>query len=351
MKKVIFFALLGLSILGTGCVEWIDWDVNGGHSGDDQFEGISPCEWGDDIHLDSLPQTILDYLNTEFANIEIDGAEVFFDEGQMRYGIRLDNGMEILFDENGVVISSGDDDDEISVAVDSLLQSILDYVGDNFPGISIGAASIEIEFGDTYFEIELDNDIDLYFDHLGNFLCQDDEGHHDDDDDDDDDDDGDDDDGDDDDGDDGDDDDGDDDNDGDDDHDGPSFGNLPDSILAFLQELYPNLEIEDIDIEDLCDNTRVIEVELEGVDDEKIEVYFSLQWELLFVAQEISEEELPTAVLDGLAAAYPDYTLEDDDIYQWNMADGSIQYSLEVETDEEDYDIIMQADGTILCVD
>ncbi len=323
MKKVIFFALLGLSILGTGCVEWIDWDVNGGHSGDDQFEGISPCEWGDDIHLDSLPQTILDYLNTEFANIEIDGAEVFFDEGQMRYGIRLDNGMEILFDENGVVISSGDDDDEISVAVDSLLQSILDYVGDNFPGISIGAASIEIEFGDTYFEIELDNDIDLYFDHLGNFLCQDDEGHHDDDDD----------------------------NDGDDDHDGPSFGNLPDSILAFLQELYPNLEIEDIDIEDLCDNTRVIEVELEGVDDEKIEVYFSLQWELLFVAQEISEEELPTAVLDGLAAAYPDYTLEDDDIYQWNMADGSIQYSLEVETDEEDYDIIMQADGTILCVD
>ncbi len=323
MKKVIFFALLGISILGTGCVEWIDWDVNGGHSGDDQFEGISPCEWGDDIHLDSLPQTILDYLNTEFANIEIDGAEVFFDEGQMRYGIRLDNGMEILFDENGVVISSGDDDDEISVAVDSLLQSILDYVGDNFPGISIGAASIEIEFGDTYFEIELDNDIDLYFDHLGNFLCQDDEGQHDDDEDDD----------------------------GDDDHDGPSFGNLPDSILAFLQELYPNLEIEDIDIEDLCDNTRVIEVELEGVDDEKIEVYFSLQWELLFVAQEISEEELPTAVLDGLAAAYPDYTLEDDDIYQWNMADGSIQYSLEVETDEEDYDIIMQADGTILCVD
>jgi len=33
------------------------------------------------------------------------------------------------------------------------------------------------------------------------------------------------------------------------------------------------------------------------------------------------------------------------------MADGSIQYSLEVETDEEDYDIIIQADGTILCVD
>lgn len=331
MKKVIFFALLALSILGTGCAEWIDWDVNGGHSGDDQFEGISPCEWGDDIHLDSLPQTILDYLNTEFANIEIDGAEVFFDEGQMRYGIRLDNGMEILFDENGVVISSGDDDDEISIAIDSLLQNILDYVGDNFPGISIGEASIEIEFGDTYFEIELDNDIDLYFDHLGNFLCQDDQGHHEDDD--------------------GDDEDGDDDDDdGDDDDEGPSFDHLPDSIFAFLLDLYPNLDIEDIDIETLCDDTRVIVVELEG-DDNEIEVYFSLQWELLLVAQEISEEDLPDAVVDSLATEYPGYELEDGDIYQWMMADGTVQYNLEIETDEEDYEITIQADGTILCVD
>ena len=80
MKKVIFFALLALSIIGTGCVEWIDWDDNGGHSGGDHFEGISPCDSGDDIHLDSLPQAILDYLNTEFTNIEIDDAEVFYDE-------------------------------------------------------------------------------------------------------------------------------------------------------------------------------------------------------------------------------------------------------------------------------
>lgn len=332
MKKVIFFALLALSIIGTGCVEWIDWDDNGGHSGGDHFEGISPCDSGDDIHLDSLPQAILDYLNTEFANIEIDDAEVFYDENQLRYGIRLGNGLEILFDENGVVISSGDEDDESSIAIDSLLQGILDYVNDNFPGISIDSASIEIEFGDTYFEIELGNDIDLYFDHLGDFICRDDQGNHDDDDDDDD--------------------DGEDDDDNhNDDDEGPSFGNVPDSILAFLLGLYPNLDIDDIDIEDLCDNTRVIEVELEGADDEKIEVYFSLQWELLFVSQEISEGDLPTAVLDSLAAAYPGYTLEEDDIYRWNMADGSVQYNLEVETDQDDYDVIIQADGTIVCVD
>jgi len=334
MKKVIFFALLALSMLGTSCAEWIDWSIDDDHSGSDHHQGISPCHSGDDIHLDSLPQAIRDYLNTEFANIEIDDVEVFYEEGLMRYGVRLGNSIEILFDENGLVISRGDDDDEYGIAIDSLLQDILDYVNDNFAGISIDSASIEIEYGNRYFEIELSNNVELYFDHLGNFICRDDSGHDDDDDDDD------------------------DDNSnsgGDDDNSNsggnPNLGNLPDSIRAYLSSTFPNLRVESVEFEDLCDNSRVIEVELEGNGDQKVEVYFSLNWELLFVAQEISEEELPSAVLDGLATAYPDYTLEDDDIYQWNMADGSIQYSLEVETDEEDYDIIIQADGTILCVD
>lgn len=330
MKKVIFFALLALSMLGTACAEWIDWSIDDDHSGSDHHQGISPCHSGDDIHLDSLPQAIRDYLNTEFANIEIDDVEVFYEEGLMRYGVRLGNSIEILFDENGLVISRGDDDDEYGIAIDSLLQDILDYVNDNFAGISIDSASIEIEYGNRYFEIELSNNVELYFDHLGNFICRDDSGHDDDDDDNS-------------------------NSGGDDDNSNsggnPNLGNLPDSIRAYLSSTFPNLRVESVEFEDLCDNSRVIEVELEGNGDQKVEVYFSLNWELLFVAQEISEEELPTAVLDGLAAAYPDYTLEDDDIYQWNMADGSIQYSLEVETDEEDYDIIIQADGTILCVD
>jgi len=331
MKKVIFFALLALSMLGTACAEWIDWSIDDDHSGSDHHQSISPCHSGDDIHLDSLPQAIRDYLNTEFANIEIDDVEVFYEEGLMRYGVRLGNSIEILFDENGLVISRGDDDDEYGIAIDSLLQDILDYVNDNFPGISIDSASIEIEYGNRYFEIELSNNVELYFDHLGNFICRDDSGHDDDDDDDN------------------------SNSGGDDDNSNsggnPNLGNLPDSTRAYLSSTFPNLRVESVEFEDLCDNSRVIEVELEGNGDQKVEVYFSLNWELLFVAQEISEEELPSAVLDGLATAYPDYTLEDDDIYQWNMADGSIQYSLEVETDEEDYDIIIQADGTILCVD
>ena len=342
MKKVIFFALLALSILGTGCAEWIDWSIDDDHSGSDYHQGISPCHSGDDIHLDSLPQAIRDYLNTEFANIEIDDVEVFYEDGLMRYGVRLGNDIEILFDENGLVISSGDDDDEYGIAVDSLLQDILDYVNDNFPGISIDSASIEIEYGDTYFEIELSNNVELYFDHLGNFICRDDSGHDDDDDDDDDNDDddnsnsG-------------------DDNNGNDDNSNsggnPNFGNLPDSIRAYLSSSFPNLRIESIEFEDLCNNSRVIEVELEGNGDEKVEVYFSLNWELLFIAREIRESDLPSAVSNRLANNYPGYSLEEDDIYRWDMADGSVQYSMEVETGDDDYDVIIQADGTIVCVD
>nr|MBX2874233.1 PepSY-like domain-containing protein [Saprospiraceae bacterium] len=228
MKKLLFFVFAILCLIGTGC-ELIDvtFDNNNNNGGGDHginFD-ISPCEEGEDIAIDSLPQVILDYLNTTYPSIEIEGAAVFYDEDQQIFGISLANGFEILFDEAGVVISSGDENMEVGLAIDSLLQGILDYINTNFPEINIDSASIEIEFGEEFFEIDLENGLDLFFDELGDFVCQgldddDDDGGDDDggDDDDGDDDDGDDDDGDDDDGDDddGDDDDGDDD-DGDDD--------------------------------------------------------------------------------------------------------------------------------------
>ena len=347
MKKLLFFMFAALCLIGTSC-ELIDitLDQSGDGSGDGttiNFD-ISPCEEGEEIAIDSLPQAVLDYLNSEYPNIEIEGAEVFYDEDQEIFGIYLANGLEILVDENGVVISSGDDDMEIGIVVDSLLQGILDYINTNFPEITIDSASIEIEFGEEFFEIDLDNGLELFFDELGDFVCQDydDDG----DDDDGDDDDGDDDDGDDD-GDDGDGDDGDDD-DGDNDL---SLADVPDSVLAYLIELYPDLTVEGIEIEDLCGDINVIEIELEGENEEEVELYFSLDWEYLFASVEITEAELPMAVLDSLANAYPGYTLEDDDIYQWILADGAIQYSLEVDTDQDDYDVIIAADGTIICTD
>lgn len=327
MKKLMFWIFAGLTMITSSC-ELIDVTLDNGPHGDDppiQID-ISPCEEGEDIAIDSLPQAILDYLNGEFPNIEIEEATVFFDGEQELFGIILANGMEILFDETGIVLSSGDESMEGSVAIDSLVEGILDYINNNFPEINIDSAHVIIEFGEQFFEIDLNNDLHLFFDQLGEFVCQEiDHGGEDDDHEDDD--------------------DRDDDN---DEHD-LSIDDLPDSIIFYLNDIFPDLTIEDIDREDLCGNQEVIEIELEGEEDEDIEVVFSLDWDLLFVSTEITEEDLPQIVLDSLAVSFPGYSLEEDDIYQWTMSDGSIQYYVEVETDQDDYEVVIDSEGTILC--
>ncbi len=81
-----------------------------------------------------------------------------------------------------------DDDDSESVAVSDLPSAIQTYVDDNYPNQSIEEAERETECGEKYYEVELSNDDELYFDLDGNFLGTDDPYDCDNDDDDDDDD-------------------------------------------------------------------------------------------------------------------------------------------------------------------
>ena len=150
-----------------------------------------PCEDGEDISISSLPQAIRDYIADNYPGYVIDEAEQFFND--VRFGVEIerddddDDDLELLFTEDGVLISSGDDDDDDdrTVPVANLPQSVLDYIEANYPGLSIGEAELELEYGLTFYEIELDDDIELYFSEDGTFLCRDDDGDGDGDDDDD----------------------------------------------------------------------------------------------------------------------------------------------------------------------
>ena len=63
-----------------------------------------------------------------------------------------------------------DDDDEVDddmyVSTTNLPEAILDYLNTNYPNIGID----EVEIEDGMYEIELNNDLELYFDLNGNFL-------------------------------------------------------------------------------------------------------------------------------------------------------------------------------------
>jgi uncharacterized membrane protein YkoI len=113
-----------------------------------------------------LPQSIVDYINSNYPDAEIVYAELDYEDGQMEYEVKLDNGMELKFDGNGNLVSS--DDNHIAIA--DLPQAIIDYVEQNYPDRTIVKAELEYEDGQQMYEITLDNEMELYFDLDGNFL-------------------------------------------------------------------------------------------------------------------------------------------------------------------------------------
>lgn len=119
----------------------------------------------DDVPVNpaDLPASILDYIQVNFPAAQIVRAE----RDDNYYEVYLDNGMELYFDLNGNFL--GLDASDRPVDINSLPASILNYVAQNYPTASI----VEAEIDDNMYEIELSSDIDLYFDLAGNFLYAD----------------------------------------------------------------------------------------------------------------------------------------------------------------------------------
>lgn len=134
------------------------FDSNGNYLGMDDDSSY--------INVSALPQSIKDYISNNYPNAAILYAEEDYDDGQTIYEVKLDNGMELEFDSNGNLLSS--DDDNIPIA--QLPQAILDYVSNNYPNNTIVEAEFEFENGQKMYEVELDNELELYFDMNGNFI-------------------------------------------------------------------------------------------------------------------------------------------------------------------------------------
>jgi uncharacterized membrane protein YkoI len=118
------------------------------------------------ISTDDVPQAILDYISTNYPDASILFIEKDIEDGVVEYEVYLDNGLELDFDANGNFSSSDDN----YIPITDLPQSIIDYVETNYPNNTIDEAEIEFENGQEVYKVELDNDIELYFDMDGNFL-------------------------------------------------------------------------------------------------------------------------------------------------------------------------------------
>ncbi len=168
-----------------------------------------------DVHVrtSSLPQNILDYITTNYPGVTIREAEI---EDNNNFEIYLSNGLELIFNQDGDFLGIDDDgDDDFGdeyLQISEIPQNILDFIAANYPGVDIDEAERE---NNGNYEIELENDVELIFDANGNFLGL-----------------------------------GEDENDDDQDDEEINPADLPQNILDYISENYPDNTIIEAEIED-----------------------------------------------------------------------------------------------------
>lgn len=112
------------------------------------------------VPVSSLPASILEYTASSYPDLNITQAELDDNE----YEVYLSNGLEVIFSLDGVFL--GWEADNAIIANSVLPASVLEYIQQNYPTATIDDA----EMNSQYIEVEFFNEVELYFDLMGNFL-------------------------------------------------------------------------------------------------------------------------------------------------------------------------------------
>lgn len=117
------------------------------------------------VEFPDLPPKSQTLLSTSFPDAEILSVKKEEDKGRIEYEVKLKNGFELDFDADGNWTSINGHGQPIPEEL--ILTPIVEYVQANYPGAFID----EIEKKSTRYEVDLSNDVDLYFDLDGNFVA------------------------------------------------------------------------------------------------------------------------------------------------------------------------------------
>ncbi|MEL6659663.1 MAG: PepSY-like domain-containing protein [Bacteroidota bacterium] len=306
------------------------------------------CNLDDDIIIDTpieLPEAVTNFLAENYPDFQIrssDEEDLCGDIPVLE--VELEDGpgpdVDLYFTPVGEFLFVATD-----ITVAELPEAVLATIANDFMDYTINPDDVErfdYPDGSVEYEVELvhnstGEEDDAVFAADGSLICFDDDG--DDDDDEEEDDEGE------------DDDDDEEDDEGEDDDDENNSVDLPEEVRDFIMMNYPGYEIRSAETEDICDDVLMYEVELEDGPGPDVELYFNLDWEFQFTQTEISANELPDAVLSTIAMNYADFEIDEDKVERQEWADGVLRFSLELESADEDLEIIFNADGSLYCLD
>lgn len=165
MKKLKIFSLV---IMATLIFSSCSSDNENDESGAEADLNLTAQRTDSQINTAALPQAILDYISSNYPENTITEAER---EDNNSYEVELNNGIELIFDQEGNFLGIDDDDEndfgDKEISVGDLPAAIRDFISTYFPGTNIEEAEKE---NNGNFEIELSNDVEIIFDADGNFL-------------------------------------------------------------------------------------------------------------------------------------------------------------------------------------
>ena len=132
---------------------------------------LASCEKNDEfLTLELLPQSAQHCIATHFGDLTISHVVKEYDEFTYNYDVHFTNGNKIEFNRSG---EWTDIDCRYTKVPDSIVPTgILSYVNANYPSNNINQISID----GRYYDVDLNNDVDLVFTKSGDFVRVDDDG-------------------------------------------------------------------------------------------------------------------------------------------------------------------------------
>lgn len=122
---------------------------------------------------------------------------------------------------------------------------------------------------------------------------------------------------------------------------------LPQSVQDYISSNYPDYSIDESEMDTSCTGTTIYEVEIEGSNDDELELTFDSEGTFLYSESEIESSELPSAVTTSISNNYSSYSTEEAE--RLDMADGSLQYEAELKDGSTTLEVLFDADGTVIC--
>lgn len=175
LSSLAFIAMLALNSCSS--------DDDTGDTGTDVDLSLIAARSDAYVNTAALPQAIMNYITTNYPGNTIHKAEI---EDNDNYEVELNNGVELIFDQQGNFLGIDDDNDDNfgdeNISPGALPEKIRNFITTYFSEASIEEAERE---NNGNYEIDLSNDIELIFDAEGNFLGRADDDDNDDKDDDD----------------------------------------------------------------------------------------------------------------------------------------------------------------------